>query len=188
MWPMSIINNSIKLLISTLVLFSELDSLITFTWSIFERLLCFIKFPNLDNRIRNVDQLITQDIKVFWVPFPICILILGSHLLILDCLPWNWATDWRGGSNCNAFILLASGAILRNISPPFGDLRPREQSLEGEFRHAHSDSLAIPKKIAFTVERAGKGNCKFKFSKDCRSCQSGFFPEIWEWNYWFSFS
>lgn len=42
-----------------------------------------------------------------------------------------------------------SGALLRTISPPFGKYTAQEQSLEGEFRFAHSRIISHSEEIAF---------------------------------------
>ena len=60
MWPMSIVNNSIKLLINTLAL-SFRSRLTAYAHDQYMKDITFYKVSNLDNRIRNVDQLITQD-------------------------------------------------------------------------------------------------------------------------------
>ncbi|CAG8696576.1 8901_t:CDS:2, partial [Ambispora leptoticha] len=64
MWPMSIVNNSLKLCISALAL-SFRSRLTRYAHEQYLKGITFYKVSNLDNRIQNADQLLTQDIDKF---------------------------------------------------------------------------------------------------------------------------
>lgn len=149
MWPMSIINNSIKLLISTLSL-SFRSRLTSYAHDQYLKEITFYKVSNLDNRIRNVDQLITQDI----VKFSDSLSHLYSDIAkpLVDIGLFALKLGQSIGSEAPLAMLsyfFASGMILRSISPPFGRFAAKEQSLEGEFRHTHSRLINHSEEIAF---------------------------------------
>lgn len=149
MWPMSIVNNSIKLLINTLSL-SFRTRLTTYAHDQYLKDITFYKVSNLDNRIRNVDQLITQDI----VKFSESLSHLYSDIAkpLVDIGLFALKLGQSIGSEAPLAMLsyfFASGMILRSISPPFGRFAAKEQSLEGEFRHAHSRLISHSEEIAF---------------------------------------
>ena len=149
MWPMSIVNNSIKLLISTLAL-SFRTRLTNYAHDQYLKEITFYKVSNLDNRIRNVDQLITQDI----VKFSESLSHLYSDIAkpLVDIGLFALKLGQSIGTEAPLAMLsyfLASGMILRSISPPFGRFAAKEQSLEGEFRHTHSRLIGHSEEIAF---------------------------------------
>lgn len=149
MWPMSIVNNSIKLLISTLSL-SFRSRLTNYAHDQYLKEITFYKVSNLDNRIRNVDQLITQDI----VKFSESLSHLYSDIAkpLVDIGLFALKLGQSIGSEAPLAMLsyfFASGLILRSISPPFGRFAAKEQGLEGEFRHAHSRLIGHSEEIAF---------------------------------------
>lgn len=149
MWPMSIVNNSIKLLINTLAL-SFRTRLTDYAHEQYLKEITFYKVSNLDNRIRNVDQLITQDI----VKFSETLSHLYSDIAkpLVDIGLFALKLGQSIGTEAPLAMLsyfLASGMVLRTISPPFGRFAAKEQSLEGEFRHAHSRLIGHSEEIAF---------------------------------------
>ena len=149
MWPMSIVNNSIKLLISTLAL-SFRSRLTCYAHDQYLKDITFYKVSNLDNRIRNVDQLITQDI----VKFSESLSHLYSDIAkpLVDIGLFAFKLGQSIGSEAPLAMLsyfFASGLGLRSISPPFGRFAAKEQSLEGEFRHTHSRLIGHSEEIAF---------------------------------------
>ena len=149
MWPMSIVNNSIKLLISSLSL-SFRSRLTSYAHDQYLKEITFYKVSNLDNRIRNVDQLITQDI----VKFSDSLSHLYSDIAkpLVDIGLFALKLGQSIGSEAPLAMLsyfFASGMILRSISPPFGRFAAKEQSLEGEFRHTHSRLIGHSEEIAF---------------------------------------
>lgn len=149
MWPMSVVNNSIKLLISSLGLAFR-SRLTRHAHEEYLKGITFYKVSNLDNRIRNVDQLLSQDI----VKFSDSLSHLYSDIAkpVVDiCLFALKLGQSIGGEAPLAMLsyFFASGLVLRNISPPFGRFAAKEQSLEGEFRHAHSRLIGHAEEIAF---------------------------------------
>lgn len=126
------------------------ERLTTFAHGEYLKGMTFYKVTNLDNRIKNVDQLITQDITKFSESL--------AHLYsditkpIVDIGLFALKLGQSIGPNAPLLMLsyfFTSGYILKTISPPFGRFIAKEQSLEGEFRHAHSRIIAHSEEIAF---------------------------------------
>ncbi|CAG8453533.1 2698_t:CDS:10 [Acaulospora morrowiae] len=149
MWPMSVVNNSLKLTISALAL-SFRTRLTRFAHNQYLKDITFYKISNIDNRIQNADQLLTQDIDKFSENL--------SHLYsdiakpIVDMILFAYKLGEAIGREAPIYIIgyfMASGAILRAFSPPFGKYTAVEQKLEGDFRFTHSRIITHSEEIAF---------------------------------------
>ncbi|KAI7859139.1 ABC transporter transmembrane region 2-domain-containing protein [Circinella umbellata] len=149
MWPMSIVNNSLKLTISALALCFR-ERLTKFAHNQYLDGITFYKISNLDNRLQNADQLLTQDIDKFSENL--------SHLYsdiakpIVDIFLFAYKLGEAIGNEApfamiSYFVL--SGVILRSFSPPFGRYTAVEQKLEGDFRFTHSRIITHSEEIAF---------------------------------------
>lgn len=109
----------------------------------------FYKVANLDDRIKNADQLITQDVSNFCEKCS----ELYSNLTkpVLDVIIFNWqltrniGTEGVVGLN---FIVHFTGTILRVLTPPFGRFVAEEAKLEGEFRFIHSRLIENAEEVA----------------------------------------
>jgi len=149
MWPLSIVNNSLKYLINALSL-SFRSRLTFYAHNEYLREITFYKMINLDNRIQNVDQLLTQDINKFSDSL--------SHLYsdtakpIVDIFLFAYKLGQAIGKGAPFYMVLyffMSAVFLRTISPPFGKYTASEQYLEGQFRYAHSRIITHSEEIAF---------------------------------------
>lgn len=109
----------------------------------------FYQLGNLDDRVRNADQLITVDIAKFssslaemWgnVAKPVLDVCLYSYQL----------SHTVGGEALVAMTLLVnrSAYLLRKLTPPFGAYAAEEQALEGDFRFAHARIIDNAEEIA----------------------------------------
>eukprot|EP01114_Cavostelium_apophysatum_P012034 TRINITY_DN2671_c0_g1_i1.p1 TRINITY_DN2671_c0_g1~~TRINITY_DN2671_c0_g1_i1.p1 ORF type:complete len:702 (+),score=181.95 TRINITY_DN2671_c0_g1_i1:86-2191(+) len=112
--------------------------------------LTFYKVTNLDTRIQNVDQCITQDVATF------CnnLASLYSNLAkpAVDLILYNAKLAYNVGFKGLAVltVLIHIGTfILRNSTPPFGRLVAEQQQLEGNFRFGHSRVITNSEEIAF---------------------------------------
>ncbi|KAG0144475.1 hypothetical protein CROQUDRAFT_659907 [Cronartium quercuum f. sp. fusiforme G11] len=99
----------------------------------------FYAISNLDDRIKNVDQLITVDVA----KFSNSLSEIYSNLAkpILDVLLYNYQLSKNVGVEGLVgltVIVQASAAALRALTPSFGRYASEEQKLEGEFRFTHS--------------------------------------------------
>jgi len=149
MWPMSVVNNLLKLLISSLAI-SFRSRLTAHANKKYLDGLTFYKVSNLDNRLSNADQLLTQDIDKFSDNL--------SHLYsdlakpAVDVVLFAVKLGQALGGMAPLYMIsyfLVSGAILRQTSPPFGKYTAQEQKLEGDFRFNHSRIINHSEEIAF---------------------------------------
>ncbi|KAI9304505.1 ABC transporter transmembrane region 2-domain-containing protein [Cunninghamella echinulata] len=149
MWPMSIVNNSLKLTISALAL-SFRERLTKHAHNQYLDNITFYKISNLDNRLQNADQLLTQDIDKFAENL--------SHLYsdiakpVVDIFLFAYKLGEAIGNEAPFFMIayfVMSGVLLRAFSPPFGKYTAIEQKLEGDFRFTHSRIITHSEEIAF---------------------------------------
>ncbi|KAJ2225880.1 ATP-binding cassette long-chain fatty acid transporter pxa2 [Coemansia sp. RSA 485] len=104
---------------------------------------------NLDDRVRNADQLIAVDIR----KFSDSLAELYSNLAkpTLDAFVYNVQLARSLGVESLFGIMLiiqASMGMLRVLAPPFGQLVSQEQRLEGEFHFAHSRLIEHAEEVA----------------------------------------
>ncbi|ORX48562.1 hypothetical protein DM01DRAFT_1368173 [Hesseltinella vesiculosa] len=149
MWPMSIVNNSLKLTISALSLCFR-ERLTKFAHDQYLDGITFYQISNLDNRLQNADQLLTQDIAKFSDNL--------SHLYsdiakpIVDIFLFAYKLGEAIGNEAPFFMIgyfFLSGVLLRSFSPPFARYTAIEQRLEGDFRFTHSRIIAHSEEVAF---------------------------------------
>ena len=112
--------------------------------------LVYYQISNVDSRISNPDQRLTQDIDK-WAT---CLSNLYSNITkpILDIILFSRRladlVGWEGPSVIIGWYLV-SGTIIRYISPPFGLLTAQEQQNEGLYRACQSDLVNHAEEIAF---------------------------------------
>ncbi|KAH7883863.1 ABC transporter transmembrane region 2-domain-containing protein [Phlebopus sp. FC_14] len=110
----------------------------------------YYKLSNLDDRIKNPDQMITHDIQHF-----------SSHLAaiyanlakpILDVILYNYQLAQNVGAEglvLLTILIQSSGALLRAVTPSFGTYTAESAALAGSFRHAHSRLAEFAEEVAF---------------------------------------
>ena len=110
----------------------------------------FYKVSNIDNRIQNADQLLTQDIDKFAENLSHLYSDISKPLvdIVLFAAKLGQAIGKEAPLVMVAYFF-ASGAFLRLISPPFGKYTAQEQKLEGDFRFTHSRIITHAEEIAF---------------------------------------
>lgn len=110
----------------------------------------YYKICNLDNRIANPDQRLTQDSDK-WAQ---CLANLYINIvkptldMVLFSRKLSELVGWQGPALTVSWYAF-SGVIIRLISPPFGRLTAHEQRLEGEYRALHSELLTHSEEVAF---------------------------------------
>ncbi|XP_067677885.1 ATP-binding cassette sub-family D member 3-like [Haliotis asinina] len=110
----------------------------------------FYKMSNLDNRISNADQLLTQDVEKFCDS----VAELYSNLSkpVLDVVLYTFKLTGSIGPQGPAYMLgylAVSGMILTRLRRPIGRLTVQEQKLEGEYRYVNSRLITNSEEIAF---------------------------------------
>lgn len=110
----------------------------------------YYKICNLDNRIGNPDQRLTNDTEK-WAT-SLSSMFLNTFKPVLDIILFSKKlaelVGWQGPVLTFAWYGIA-GTIIKNISPSFGKLTAVEQQLEGEYRAIHSELIAHAEEVAF---------------------------------------
>ncbi|BFZ00189.1 hypothetical protein BsWGS_03228 [Bradybaena similaris] len=119
----------------------------------------FYKMSNLDNRIANADQLLTQDTEKFCDS----VAELYSNLSkpILDVILYTIKLTGAIGIMGPTYMLMylaVSGLLLTRLRRPIGRMTMIEQKLEGEYRYVNSRLITNSEEIAFY-----QGNNREKF-------------------------
>eukprot|EP01102_Stenamoeba_stenopodia_P005702 TRINITY_DN1643_c0_g2_i1.p1 TRINITY_DN1643_c0_g2~~TRINITY_DN1643_c0_g2_i1.p1 ORF type:complete len:651 (-),score=146.99 TRINITY_DN1643_c0_g2_i1:256-2208(-) len=112
--------------------------------------LTYYKINNLDNRVSNPDQLLTQDLE------KVCksVVDLYSNLSkpILDIVIYAYKlTGMIGGQGPASMLayLVVSGSLLTFLRRPIARFTVQEQRLEGEYRFVHSRLITHSEEVAF---------------------------------------
>lgn len=110
----------------------------------------YYKIGNLDNRIANADQLLTQDVDKFCQS---CVELYSNiSKPILDiCIYAIKLTGSIGGQGPTSMLayLAFSGVFLTALRKPISKYTVQEQRLEGEFRYVNSRLITNSEEIAF---------------------------------------
>lgn len=110
----------------------------------------FYKMTNLDNRISNADQLLTQDVDRFCEG----VVELYSNLSkpLVDVLLYvsriGDSLGWQAPLRL-FFYLIGSGIVLTYLRRPIGRMTVMEQQLEGDYRFVNSRLIVNSEEIAF---------------------------------------
>ncbi|KAI8818747.1 ABC transporter transmembrane region 2-domain-containing protein [Fimicolochytrium jonesii] len=141
----------------------------------------FYKVGNLDDRIKNADQLITQDVSKFC--FAVSELYANLSKPTLDTLLYNWQLARNvGGEGIFGLtaVVQSSAWVLRVLTPHFGKMVAEEQRLEGEFRFTHSRLIENAEEIALYGGHAvEKGNLDQNYFNLIRHVNRIFKTRIW---------
>ncbi|GAA5824542.1 hypothetical protein JCM11251_000466 [Rhodosporidiobolus azoricus] len=109
----------------------------------------FYALGNLDDRIKNADQLIVADV----MKWSNAMAEIYSNIAkpILDVILYNYQLSRNVGAEgliALTVIVQASAALLKLATPPFGRYAAEEQRLEGEYRFSHTRLLEHAEEIA----------------------------------------
>eukprot|EP00282_Hemiselmis_andersenii_P042706 CAMPEP_0172056982 /NCGR_PEP_ID=MMETSP1043-20130122/6094_1 /TAXON_ID=464988 /ORGANISM="Hemiselmis andersenii, Strain CCMP441" /LENGTH=677 /DNA_ID=CAMNT_0012716463 /DNA_START=51 /DNA_END=2079 /DNA_ORIENTATION=- len=150
MVPIAMVNNLLKLGLNELALCFRAR----LTRHLYKEYLTgftFYKVTNLDNRISNPDQLLTQDVDKFATSLADLYSNLSKPILDISIYARKLA-DNVGGLWAPAGMLAylaASGVFLTWMRRPLGKFTVREQKLEGAFRHVAARIITNSEEIAF---------------------------------------
>uniref|UniRef100_A0A8C0B889 ATP-binding cassette sub-family D member 3 n=1 Tax=Buteo japonicus TaxID=224669 RepID=A0A8C0B889_9AVES len=110
----------------------------------------YYKMGNLDNRIANPDQLLTQDVEKFCNS----VVDLYSNLskpfldIVLYIFKLTSAIGAQGPASMMAYLVI-SGFFLTRLRRPIGKMTIIEQKYEGEYRYVNSRLITNSEEIAF---------------------------------------
>uniref|UniRef100_A0A665U0B6 ATP-binding cassette sub-family D member 3 n=1 Tax=Echeneis naucrates TaxID=173247 RepID=A0A665U0B6_ECHNA len=147
--PIALVNNFLKLGLNELKLrFRE-----RLTKKLYDRYLqgfTYYKMGNLDNRIANADQLLTQDVEKFCNSVVDLYSNLSKPLLdiALYIFKLTSAIGAQGPAIMMAYLLI-SGLFLTRLRRPIGKMTVTEQRYEGEYRYVNSRLITNSEEIAF---------------------------------------
>ncbi|WFD36483.1 ATP-binding cassette long-chain fatty acid transporter pxa2 [Malassezia cuniculi] len=112
--------------------------------------LMFYKLSNLDDRIRNADQLIVEDVNKF--SRALSTLYGNIALPVLDVFLYNYKLSKTVGVEMlvlSSLVIRLTTFLLRLVTPPFGQYTATEQQLEGEYRSSHTRLIENAEEVAF---------------------------------------
>ncbi|KAJ3853303.1 ABC transporter transmembrane region 2-domain-containing protein [Lentinula lateritia] len=110
----------------------------------------YYKISNLDDRIKNPDQMITHDIQ----RFSASLAAMYSNLAkpVLDVILYNYQLSQNVGAEGLiglTILVQLSAALLRSLTPNFGSYTALSAQLAGALRHSHSRLAEFSEEIAF---------------------------------------
>ncbi|XP_051543201.1 ATP-binding cassette sub-family D member 3-like isoform X1 [Myxocyprinus asiaticus] len=110
----------------------------------------YYKMGNLDNRIANADQLLTQDVEKFCNSVVDLYSNLSKPLLDIGLYIFKLTTaiGAQGPTTMMAYLLI-SGLFLTRLRRPIGKMTVTEQKYEGEYRYVNSRLITNSEEIAF---------------------------------------
>ncbi|KAM9439502.1 ATP-binding cassette sub-family D member 3-like isoform 2-T2 [Clarias gariepinus] len=110
----------------------------------------YYKIGNVDNRIVNADQLLTQDVERFCNSVVDLYSNVSKPLLdiVIYLLKLTTAVGVEGPATLLSYLVF-SGLLLTWLRRPIGKMTVKEQKYEGEFRYANSRLITNSEEIAF---------------------------------------
>ncbi|KAI0803123.1 ABC transporter transmembrane region 2-domain-containing protein [Irpex lacteus] len=110
----------------------------------------YYKLANLDDRIKNPDQMITQDIQ----RFSNHLAAIYSNLAkpVLDVILYNYQLSQNVGAEGLVLLTIlvqSSAALLRALTPAFGAFAAHSAQLSGALHHTHSRLVEFSEEVAF---------------------------------------
>ncbi|KAI0344160.1 adrenoleukodystrophy protein [Trametopsis cervina] len=110
----------------------------------------YYKLANLDDRIKNPDQMITHDIQ----RFSNHLAAIYSNLAkpVLDVILYNYQLTQNVGAEGLVLLTIlvqSSAALLRALTPAFGAFAAQSAQLSGSLRHTHSRLVEFSEEVAF---------------------------------------
>ncbi|XAO23293.1 hypothetical protein I312_102071 [Cryptococcus bacillisporus CA1280] len=109
----------------------------------------FYKLANLDDRIKNADQYLAEDIQQ--LSRKLAEIYSNIAKPVLDVILYNYQLSRNVGAESLVLLTIlvqTSATLLRAITPPFGAYTAHEAKLEGELRFTHSRLLESAEEVA----------------------------------------
>nr|QUF59459.1 ATP-binding cassette transporter Abcd3 [Brachionus angularis] len=145
----SLVNNSLKYGLDELKLRFR-TRLTKYLYSKYLKNLTYYKMNNLDNRISNADQLLTQDVEKFCNSLTELYSNLSKPLLDVGIysVKLTKAIGAKGPIIMLTYLVI-SGFFLTILRKPVAKMTIKEQQNEGEFRYMNSRLISNCEEIAF---------------------------------------
>ncbi|XP_075472561.1 ATP-binding cassette sub-family D member 3 isoform X1 [Ascaphus truei] len=145
----SLVNNFLKYGLNELKLCFR-ERLTKYLYDEYLKSFTYYKMGNLDNRIANADQLLTQDVERFCNS----VVDLYSNLskpfldIVLYIFKLTSSIGAQGPASMMAYLII-SGLFLTRLRRPIGKMTIAEQRYEGEYRYVNSRLITNCEEIAF---------------------------------------
>ncbi len=155
--PATYINSMIRYLESKVAIQFR-TRLVRHVYSLYMSDDCYYKVGNLDGRLTNPDQVLTQDVSNFcshlshlWshLSKPALDVVLMSYQLFVAMPAKSGHARTRTPLILGTVVVFGTGMLLQWATPPFGKLVAEEARADGALRACHSRLITHAEEIAF---------------------------------------
>jgi ATP-binding cassette subfamily D (ALD) protein 3 len=178
--PASVLNSYLDYLRKSIA-YRIRDNLTHHFHSVYMEQMRFYQVSNIDGRIENVDQRLTNDIEKFSMAFSS--LFSNFTKPVLDIFLFGRALAQRVGYKTISLTFIwyfISGFIIKLVAPPLGLMTAVQQDLEGSYRAQHANIATFCQEIAFSNGgKFEKQKLKEKYDEILRHEESMLFKRLW---------